>query len=108
MLRRFEHSARPDRPGADAAAAAGLVRFYWHYIRQVRGLAVSLYIFGGLIAILDTMIPTFIGRLVDWYRRMRRTRWSRDCWPQLFWHGGRDRTGAPAGATSHIPSSSTR
>ncbi len=43
---------------------AGLSRFYWHFIRQVRGLTVALFVCGGLIAVLDTMIPAFIGRVV--------------------------------------------
>ena len=41
------------------------MRFYWYYISQVTSLTVALFVFGGLIAILDTMIPAFIGRLVS-------------------------------------------
>ena len=44
---------------------AGLVRFYWFYIGQVRALTVALFVCGGLIAILDTLIPVFIGRVVS-------------------------------------------
>ncbi len=64
MLRRFERlldatAGQPAPPPTD-----GLVRFYWHFIRQVRGLAVALFVCGGLIAVLDTLIPAFIGRVI--------------------------------------------
>ncbi|MFO1023582.1 MAG: ABC transporter ATP-binding protein [Acetobacteraceae bacterium] len=64
MLRRFERlldatAGQPAPPPTD-----GLVRFYWHFIRQVRALTVALFVCGGLIAVLDTLIPTFIGRII--------------------------------------------
>src|SRR5258708_36998353 len=64
MLRRFEALLDPTGPEPNPPPTAGLVRFYWHYIRQARWLSVALYIVGGLIAIVDTTIPTFIGRVV--------------------------------------------
>src|SRR5208283_61653 len=65
MLRRFEALLDPTAGVPAPPPTAGLGRFYWHYIRQVRGLTVALFVFGGLIAVLDTMIPTFIGRVVS-------------------------------------------
>src|ERR1700733_13505224 len=65
MLRRFEALLDPTVGTPAPPPNAGLVRFYWFYIRQVRGLTVALFVFGGLIAILDTMIPAFIGRVVS-------------------------------------------
>ena len=64
MLRRFEALLDPTAGIPAPPPNAGLVSFYWFYIRQVRGLTVALFIFGGLTAILDTMIPAFIGRVV--------------------------------------------
>ena len=65
MLRRFEALLDPTAGMPAPPPNAGLPRFYWFYIRQVRGLTVALFVFGGLIAILDTMIPAFIGRVVS-------------------------------------------
>ncbi len=64
MLRRFEALLNPTAGTPAPPPDAGLVGFYWFYIRQVRALTAALFIFGGLIAILDTMIPAFIGRVV--------------------------------------------
>jgi ATP-binding cassette subfamily B multidrug efflux pump len=64
MLRRFEALLDPTAGTPGSPPNAGLLRFYWCYIRQVRVLTAALFVFGGLIAILDTMIPAFIGRVV--------------------------------------------
>src|SRR6266516_7341379 len=71
MLRRFESlldpTARPPEapPAASTAGAgSGLSAFYWHFIRQGPWLVVALFVFGGLIAMLDVTIPAFIGRVV--------------------------------------------
>ena len=65
MLRRFEALLDPTAGTPAPPPNAGLVRFYWFYIRQVTGLTIALFIFGGLIAVLDTMIPAFIGQVVS-------------------------------------------
>ncbi|MCC7216015.1 MAG: ABC transporter ATP-binding protein [Burkholderiales bacterium] len=43
---------------------AGLVAFYWHFIRQTRGLYAAMFVTGLAVALIDTLIPVFIGRLV--------------------------------------------
>src|SRR6185369_1185646 len=43
---------------------AGLMAFYWHFIRQTRGLYALMFVTGLGVALLDTLIPVFIGRLV--------------------------------------------
>ena len=65
MLRRFEALLDPTAGVPAPPPNAGLWRFYWFYIRQVRGLTIALFVCGGLIAVLDTMIPAFIGRIVS-------------------------------------------
>ena len=64
MLRRLEALLDPTAGTPASPPTAGLVRFYWFYIRQVTGLTAALFVFGGLTAILDSMIPAFIGRVV--------------------------------------------
>jgi ATP-binding cassette subfamily B multidrug efflux pump len=83
MLRRFEALLDPTGPQPTPPPNAGLVRFYWHYIRQARWLAVSLYVVGGLIAVLDTTIPTFIGRVVSLVSTHAPETLFRDSWREL-------------------------
>jgi ATP-binding cassette, subfamily B, multidrug efflux pump len=47
-----------------AAPPAGLVAFYWHFVRQTKGLFATLFVTGLGVALIDTVIPLFIGRLV--------------------------------------------
>jgi ATP-binding cassette subfamily B multidrug efflux pump len=64
MLRRFEALLDPTAGTPAPPPNTGLVKFYWFYIRQVTGLTIALFICGGLVALLDTMIPAFIGQVV--------------------------------------------
>ena len=65
MLRRFEALLDPTAGTPAPPPNAGLVRFYWFYIRQVTGLTFALFVVGGLVAVLDTMLPAFIGKVVS-------------------------------------------
>jgi ATP-binding cassette, subfamily B, multidrug efflux pump len=87
MLRRFEALLDPTAGTPAPPPNAGLPQFYWFYIRQVRGLTIALFVFGGLIAFLDTMIPTFIGRLVSLVSHSRPEALFRDHGPVLLWMG---------------------
>jgi ATP-binding cassette subfamily B multidrug efflux pump len=64
MIRAIE--ALLDPTGADPLPppASGLARFYWHFVRQTRGPILALFAAGLLVALLDTTIPLFIGRVV--------------------------------------------
>jgi ATP-binding cassette, subfamily B, multidrug efflux pump len=63
MFAFFESRIRPTaRPGS--APPAGLLAFYWHYVRQTKGLFAAMFVTGVGVALIDTLIPLFIGRLV--------------------------------------------
>ena len=63
MFAFFESRIRPTAlPGT--APPQGLLAFYWHYVRQARGLFGTMFATGLLVALIDTLIPLFIGRLV--------------------------------------------
>jgi ATP-binding cassette subfamily B multidrug efflux pump len=42
----------------------GLLPFYWHFVRQARGLFAAMFVTGLGVALIDLLIPVFIGRLV--------------------------------------------
>ena len=42
----------------------GLMPFYLHFVRQTPRLYVAMFVFGATVALLDTVIPLFIGKLV--------------------------------------------
>jgi ATP-binding cassette, subfamily B, multidrug efflux pump len=42
----------------------GLLPFYLHFVRQSPRLYVAMFVFGATVALLDTVIPLFIGKLV--------------------------------------------
>ena len=63
MFAFFESRIRPTaRPGT--APPSGLLAFYWHYVRQTKGLFGAMFVSGVAVALVDTLIPVFIGRLV--------------------------------------------
>jgi ATP-binding cassette, subfamily B, multidrug efflux pump len=64
MFAFFESRIHPtgQPPGAPPP---GLIAFYWHFIRQTRGLYLAMFATGLAVAFIDTLIPVFIGRLVS-------------------------------------------
>lgn len=64
MFAFFEKILEPTQLPPDAAPPPGLMAFYWHYARQIKGLVIALFCAGTLVALLDSTIPVFIGRVV--------------------------------------------
>ena len=63
MFSWFETRVQPTRlPGS--APPPGLLAFYWHFIGQTRGLFAAMFATGLGVALIDTLIPVFIGKLV--------------------------------------------
>src|SRR5690348_4751909 len=64
MFRLFENSLNPTGKPAETEPPASLVAFYWHFARQAKGLFVALFVTGFIVAVLDSAIPAFMGRVV--------------------------------------------
>ncbi len=64
----FFESRVADISAPDAAGGTGpppgLLAFYWHFMRQTRGLFVAMLATGLGVALIDTLMPVFIGRMV--------------------------------------------
>ena len=65
MFRRFETILDPTGVPPAASPPGALGGFYWHFIRQSRFLVVALLAAGMATAVLDSLVPAFIGHLVD-------------------------------------------
>src|SRR5688500_15289658 len=50
------------RPGAPPP---GLIAFYWHFVRQSKPWYALLFLSSLAVALIDTVIPVFIGKLVS-------------------------------------------
>ena len=46
------------------APPPGLLAFYWHFVRQTKGWYVAMFATSLAVALIDTLIPVFIGTLV--------------------------------------------
>jgi len=86
MFTFFETRIRPTaRPGT--APPAGLLAFYWHYVRQTRGLFAAMFASGLAVALIDTVIPVFIGKLVRLMQATDRAAALADAMPMLVGMG---------------------
>ena len=64
MFAFFERLLRPTDIPDQAEPPGGFLAFFWHFARQAKGLFVALFAAGFLVALLDSTIPVFMGRIV--------------------------------------------
>ncbi|MGE0802225.1 MAG: ABC transporter ATP-binding protein [Lautropia sp.] len=68
MFRTFETllpgTVPPPQAARNSGPPAGLFAFYWHFIGQARGVFAAMFATSLGIALLDSLIPILIGRLV--------------------------------------------
>ena len=53
-----------DANTSDTGPPPALMAFYWHFMRQTKGLYITMLATGLGVALIDTLMPVFIGRLV--------------------------------------------
>jgi len=88
MFQFFEDRLKPTEvapeqpPPRDGERA--LLRFYWHYARQARFLVLALFGAGLTVALMDSLIPIFIGRVVTLVSTHDAQSLLREEWPQLL------------------------
>ncbi len=70
MFAFFERLLHPTAPHADTAPPDRLGAFYWHFASQSRLLLPGLFTAGLLVALLDSAIPVFVGRIVSLLSRV--------------------------------------
>jgi ATP-binding cassette, subfamily B, multidrug efflux pump len=88
MFRFFERLVEPTEKPPEASPPElgtpyALVRFYWHFVRQVPALLALLFAAGFTVALLDASIPVFIGRIVTLVSALQPERLWREAGWQL-------------------------
>jgi len=64
MFAHFERLLKPTAISDAAEPPPGLIAFYWHFAKQAKGLLIALFVAGFVVAMMDLMVPIFIGRVV--------------------------------------------
>jgi ATP-binding cassette subfamily B multidrug efflux pump len=83
MFRLFERALNPTGEPARPEPPGGLIAFYWHFACQAKGLFAALFATGFLVAVLDSMIPVFMGRVVSLVTASDPARLWEQSWPIL-------------------------
>ncbi|MCC6609477.1 MAG: ABC transporter ATP-binding protein [Burkholderiales bacterium] len=65
------------------APPTGLLAFYWHFARQTKGWYGLMFVTSLAVALIDTTIPVFIGKLVSLMEAIDRSAALRAQWPLL-------------------------
>lgn len=65
MFRYLQSRIRGTATTGPGAPPSGLLAFYWHFVRQTKGWYALMFLTSLAVALIDTVIPVFIGRLVS-------------------------------------------
>ncbi len=84
MIRFFEKLINPTAAPENPEPPAKLIPFYWHYARQAKGLFILLFVIELFVALLDTAVPWFIGKVVTLVSTIPPDRFLADTWPWLI------------------------
>jgi ATP-binding cassette subfamily B multidrug efflux pump len=87
VFRFFEGQLDPTALPTEDTPPASLAAFYWHYARQARWLVGALFCAGFLVAVLDALIPVFIGRVVGMVASNQPGELWQQRWPELVGMG---------------------
>src|SRR5215470_4204640 len=83
MFRRFETTLNPTQEPERPVPPPGLMAFYWHFARQVKGLLIALFIIELFVALFDTAVPWFMGRIVTLVTSVAPESFLAASWPWL-------------------------
>src|ERR1700680_3326631 len=64
MFKLFERLLKPTDTPERTEPPPGFIAFFWHFARQAKGLFAALFAAGFVVALLDSTIPVFMGRIV--------------------------------------------
>jgi ATP-binding cassette subfamily B multidrug efflux pump len=83
-LKFFQSGIRGTASAGQGAPPPGLIGFYWHFVHQTKGWYAAMFAASLAVALLDTVIPLFIGRLVSLMEAADRQAAIAEQWPMLL------------------------
>ena len=87
MFDRFEKLVDPFERTELDVPPKGFWAFCWYYTKPVWPILLVVSILGAIIAVLEVMIFTFLGELVNWLSTENAETFFQDNWGQLLWMG---------------------
>src|SRR5437667_1418176 len=83
VLKLFQSNIRGTASPGPGAPPQGLLAFYWHFVSQTKGWYAAMFAASLAVALLDTVIPLFIGKLVSLMEASDRQAARTREWPML-------------------------
>ena len=81
MFAYFEQLIDATRLAEDRRPPARLAAFYWYFVRQIKGVLGAALAVGFALAVLDVLIPVFLGMVVDAMASTEPERLWAEHWP---------------------------
>jgi ATP-binding cassette subfamily B multidrug efflux pump len=102
MFHFFEKTLKPTAVPETAEPPPGLVAFYWHFARQAKPLFIGLFAVGFAVALIEVMIPVFIGKVVTLVTASKPEELLAIAWPWLLSMAGVLVVLRPAASTTQL------
>ena len=84
MFRYFETRLKPTADPERPEPPSGLLPFYWHFVRQAKGMFALLLLVEIALALSDAAIPWIIGKLINLVTTVPPGDFLRETWPVLL------------------------
>jgi ATP-binding cassette, subfamily B, multidrug efflux pump len=83
MFSLFERYLQPTAVPEHPEPPASLLAFLWHFARQAKGLFIALFVVEFFVALTDSAVPWFMGRIVTLVTSIPPERFLAETWPWL-------------------------
>ena len=84
MFALFEQFLKPTDIPERPEPPAGLIAFLWHFARQAKWLFAALFVVEFFVALTDSAVPWFMGRIVTFVTKIPPDRFLAETWPWLI------------------------
>src|SRR5882757_715338 len=84
MFKFFERLLKPTDTPERTEPPSGFIAFFWHFAQQAKGLFAALFAAGFVVALLDSTIPVFMGRIVTLITASPPDQLFAKFWPHLL------------------------
>ena len=83
MFKPFERYLQPTAVPDHPEPPASLLAFLWHFARQAKALFIALFVVEFFVALTDSAVPWFMGRIVTLVTTISPERFLTETWPWL-------------------------